>query len=98
MRQDDAFRTAFYEQTGKFLGAGLTTILNSLSPEMIILGGGVIEKNPFLAEVAWKEAMEQALPTASGNVKLEIAKLSAVAGVVGSATFAHLRTTADERA
>ncbi|MFN7171495.1 MAG: ROK family protein [Fimbriimonadaceae bacterium] len=92
-QEGDPFAREFYDRTSEYLAAGLVTILNSLNPQMLILGGGVLEHNPYLAERAWDITCEQALPSAVSKVRLEMVKLSSIAGVVGSATFASLKAS-----
>lgn len=92
-REGDPFAKQFYDRTSEYLAAGLVTILNCLNPQMVILGGGVLEHNPYLAERAWGIACKQALPLAVSKVRLEMVKLSSIAGVVGSATFASLKAS-----
>jgi glucokinase len=70
------------------LAIGLASITNILSPEMIVLGGGIAEcgndlfepLNEYMAEYEWR---------AGGN-KVEIVKAvySDLAGAVGAASFA----------
>jgi glucokinase len=74
------------------LAIGLASITNILSPEMIVLGGGIAEcgktlfdpVSEYMAEYEWR---------AGGN-KVEIVKAvySDLAGAVGAASFAIMKS------
>jgi glucokinase len=84
----DAFAKEIWLRSVKQLAIGLASITNILSPEMIVLGGGIAEcgktlfdpLSEYMAEYEWR---------AGGN-KVEIVKAvySDLAGAVGAASFA----------
>lgn len=71
------------------LVAGLGSITNALNPEVIILGGGVIEALPRLLEEARQRLILEALPVSSAAVRVERAALGGDAGAVGAAAWAR---------
>jgi len=87
--QGDALARALVEETGTALGVGLAAIANALNPELLILGGGVVEGLPGLVEIAERELGRRALAAALQPLKVVRSKLGADAGVIGSALFAH---------
>src|SRR5262249_56048761 len=72
-------------EAGFYLGLGLASAINLLSPPRIILGGGVIEAVDLLFEVAAKHARREALATPAKSVEIVKAGLGDEAGVVGAA-------------
>lgn len=85
----DALACALVEETGAALGVGLAAIANALNPELLILGGGIVEGLPGLVEIAERELGRRALAAALKPLKVVRSKLGADAGVIGSALFAH---------
>ena len=71
------------------LVAGLGSITNALNPEIIILGGGVIEALPQLLEESRQRLSLQALPVSAAAVRVEPAALGGDAGAVGAAAWAR---------
>jgi len=71
------------------LVAGLGSITNALNPEVIILGGGVIEALPQLLEESRQRLALQALPVSAAAVRVERASLGGDAGAIGAAAWAR---------
>lgn len=76
-----------YEEAGYCLGIGLANLLNSLNPEKIILGGGVLNSAPPVfwrtavktyRKEAWPEAV-QAVSVVHSKLRNHIADLGALA-------------------
>jgi glucokinase len=78
------------QQAGKYLGIGVASIVHFLNPEMIVLGGGVIEAmgESFL-ELICQATAEYALPTTMEGVQIVMAKLGDNAGVIGASVLAR---------
>ena len=91
----DALARELVEETGVALGVGLASIANALNPELLILGGGVVEGFPDLVEIAERELRRRALAAALEPLRVVRSKLGADAGVIGAAIFA--RETTRER-
>jgi glucokinase len=88
----DEFAKEVWLKSVRQLAIGLASITNILSPEMIVLGGGIAEAGNMLFEPL-KEYMTQFEWRTSGN-KVEIVKAgySDFAGAVGAANFAMSKT------
>ena len=84
-------------RTQKYLGIGVASIINFLNPEMIVLGGGVIEAmgDGFLAGIR-RVTEKHVLPSTMDGVEIVGAKLGDNAGVVGSAVLARQMMGADK--
>ncbi|MBI1926875.1 ROK family protein [Candidatus Poribacteria bacterium] len=82
--------TKVMRRAGKYLGIGVASIVNFLNPEMIVLGGGVIEAmgDSFVERIR-KVAAKYALPNTMTGVQIVTAKLGDNAGVIGSAVLAR---------
>ena len=86
---DPAARAAFAE-LGRWLGSGLADLVQLLDPEVLVVGGGVIEAGELLlaptrAAFVDELAARGALPVAA----VVPAELGNTAGVVGAADLAR---------
>lgn len=70
------------------LSAGVSALINTLSPQKIIFGGGVIEGSHFLIEEIEKKIKLRALSSALNNLEIESAKLHNDAGSIGAGALA----------
>jgi glucokinase len=74
--------------TGRRLGAGLTSIVNALSPEVIVVGGGAIALGELLLQPAREVVAEQALWPSRERVRILPAHFGDEAGMLGAALLA----------
>lgn len=86
---DPASRAAFAE-IGRWLGSGLADLIQLLDPEVLVVGGGVIEAGELLLAPARASLVDElaargSLPVAS----VEPARMGNTAGVVGAADLAR---------
>lgn len=72
------------KEAGKTLGAGLASIINILSPEKIILTGGLSQAKNIYLENAIKEAEKRSLKGLKLNIKIVQSKLIDSGGVLGA--------------
>jgi len=88
----DDFAKEVWLKSVRLLAIGLASITNILSPEVIVLGGGIAEAGDLLFEPL-KEYMGQFEWRTGGN-RVEIVKAgySDFAGAVGAANFAMSKT------
>lgn len=75
-------------ESGRYLGYGLASVISLLNPERIVLGGGVIESVGLMYDVAVEYARREALAAPGAAVTFTRAKLGDFAGVVGAALIA----------
>ena len=87
-RNGDTFAKEIWLKSVRQLAIGLASVTNILSPELIVLGGGITEAGNDLF-VPLQEFMEQYEWRAGGN-KVEIVKATYgdMAGAIGAACFA----------
>ena len=90
VKRGDKVTTKVMRRAGKYLGIGVASIVNFLNPEMIVLGGGVIEAmgDSFVDQIR-RVAGEYALPNTMNGVQIVTAKLGDNAGVIGAAVLAR---------
>lgn len=76
----------------RVLGVAMANLVNLLSPEMIVLGGGVVEAMGHLIVPAAREAMHRyAMPPLVAKVAVSPARLKDYAGAKGAAKLAYDR-------
>jgi glucokinase len=76
------------ELTGRRLGAGLTSIVNALNPEVIVVGGGAIALGDLLLDPAREVVAERALWPSRDQVRIVPAHFGDEAGMLGAALLA----------
>lgn len=76
----------------RILGIAMANLVNLLSPEMIVLGGGVVEAMGHLIVPAARESMHRyAMPPLVAKVAVNPARLKDYAGAKGAAKLAYDR-------
>jgi glucokinase len=78
----------FWQHYGKLLGAGLVTHIYILTPEAIIVGGGVSASAEFFLPATIAEIESRVMETSRVDLKLLTAQLGNRAGIVGAAKLA----------
>ncbi|MDD4736276.1 MAG: ROK family protein [Kiritimatiellae bacterium] len=74
----------------RWLGTGVAVMVNILAPDVIVLGGGLVEALPeiFLKEVA-ETARNRCMPAFAASINVKISQLGDDAGVIGAALLAR---------
>ena len=95
LRSKDKLTLKIFKETTKYLGVGIGSIVNFLNPEMIVLGGGVVEAldEDFIKAIR-KASKKYALPDTLKGVQIVRAQLGDDAGVLGAAALARQRLEA----
>ncbi len=78
----------FWESYGCLLGAGLASLIYVLTPEAIIIGGGISGSTQFFFPATLDEIERRVLSSSRENLQLLRAKLGNQAGMVGAAKLA----------
>jgi glucokinase len=78
------------QRAAHFLGIGLGSLINALGPEIVIIGGGVVEAlgDPYL-ELVRSAARSQAFTDPEAKIRIERAALGDDAGILGAALLAR---------
>lgn len=92
IRAKDKLTLKVLKKATKYLGIGIGSIVNFLNPEMIILGGGVVEAldDTFLDNIR-AAAEKYALPNTLDGVQIVRAELGDNSGILGAAALARQR-------
>jgi glucokinase len=99
--KDDPVAVQLVDAAAKALGAAIGGLINLLSPEVIVLGGGVAGAlGESFRERIWEIATRYTLPGAADGVKFVPALLEDDSGIVGAAAYAkeQAETTGDASA
>jgi glucokinase len=73
-----------------FKGTAVANVVTLLAPDIIVLGGGLVEAMPDLfVEAVEKAARERAMPSMAKSFKIVAAKLGDDAGAMGAAAWAE---------
>ena len=89
MAQDgDKLALEFWESYGRDLGAGLASLIYVLTPEAIVIGGGVSASAEFFFPAALSEIERRVLYSSRAGLQLLTAELGNQAGMVGAAKLA----------
>ena len=88
-QKDDPVAVQLVDDAARALGAALGGLVNFLSPEVIVVGGGVTGAlgDTFIERI-WEIAQRYALPGAADGVRCVGAALGDDSGIVGCAAYA----------
>lgn len=87
-RAGDATARAVVHRAGRLLGAGLTGLVNAFNPQVVVVGGGVMEAGELLLEPARQVVAERALRPSRDLVRIVPAEFGVEAGMLGAAALA----------
>ncbi len=82
--EGDPVAKKIFEIMGYRIGIGLTSVINLLNPEKVIIGGGVAESGELLLGPIRKTIKERAMTIAGNAVEIVPAQLGNSAGVIGA--------------
>lgn len=85
----DDFSIMMVERTGKFIGTALANIINLLSIERIILGGGVMEAGDLIIKPIIQEAGKRSFQPCFESTKIVAAELGPDGVAIGAALLAR---------
>lgn len=86
-KDGDQLAQRILREIGRFLGVGLTNLVNIFNPELIVIGGGVIEGDTIILTEAKKVVSKKALQPNRDVVKIVPSKLGNSAGLLGAAAL-----------
>ncbi|MGK7920244.1 MAG: ROK family protein [Trichodesmium sp.] len=84
----DKFALEFWQNYGRLLGAGLASLIYILTPEAVIIGGGISAASELFLPIAKAEIERRVLLSSALGLQLLTAKLGNRAGIVGAAKLA----------
>ncbi len=87
--EGDVLARRLVEETGRYLAAGVVSIVNAFNPCRLVLGGGVVEGIPELVQMVEEFTRKRALETAVERLEIVKATLGGDGGVIGAAALAQ---------
>ncbi|MFZ0589141.1 MAG: ROK family protein, partial [Bryobacteraceae bacterium] len=79
-------------QTAEYLAMGIGALIATLDPEIVVLGGGVMQASDLMLDQIRRNALEWTQPVAARHVRIEKTALGEDAGLLGAARLAWLKT------
>ncbi len=93
LRRGDRFVEKVIEQAAEYTGIAVGNLINLFNPEVIVLGGGIIEQLEHeMLPVIEKVAKAHALPGTTKGIEIMATRLGDDAGITGGAVLA-MRST-----
>jgi len=83
-KQGDPVAKRIFTIMGEYIGHGLTSVVNLLNPEKIIIGGGVADAGDILLDPIRETIKKRAMVVAGSAVEIVPAQLGNTAGVIGA--------------
>lgn len=91
VRTGDPLAQGLLEETVEFLASGVVGLINVLDPELLILGGNVIETFPSALRATEALIRQKAVEPVASGIEIAAARLGPDAAAVGAAILAHGR-------
>ena len=93
VRKGDKFVARVVEEAAEYTGIAVANLVNILNPEVVVLGGGVIEAlGDEMMDVIKKTTKDHAMPGAMKGVEIFESHLGDNAGITGGAVLAKRMT------
>src|SRR5205814_999850 len=93
IRRGDKFVDRIVEGAAEYIGIATSNLVNILNPEVVVLGGGVIEAlADEMMSVIIETTKDYAMPGALKGVEIVPSKLGDNAGITGAAVLARKET------
>ena len=86
-QQHDPIANEVWEKVGHVLGVALTNLINVVSPQRVIVGGGIAQAGDYLLEPVRTVIRSRAFPPQHRTVELVQAALSDLSGIFGAAAM-----------
>lgn len=88
-RAGDAYSLRLWEETGYYLGIGVSNVINILNPDRVVLGGGVTKAGDLLFEPVRRTVAETAMRELAAVCEVVPAALGDNVGVAGAICLAQ---------
>src|SRR2546423_2737954 len=90
IRRGDKFVAKVVDQAAEYIGIGVANLVNVLGPDVVVLGGGVMEAlADEMTPTVIKTAKEHAMPGTMKGVEVVVSKLGDNAEITGAAVLAR---------
>ena len=91
-RRGDKPARQIVDEATQYLAMGVANLVSVLNPQMIVLGGGLMQAGDLFLEPLRREMLQWAQPIAASQVRIELSALGEDAGMLGAARLAFLGT------
>ncbi|VBB07009.1 Hypothetical protein LUCI_2253 [Lucifera butyrica] len=81
--EGDALAARMLRHVARYLGFGVTNVINIFNPELVIIGGGIVRARRFVEEAMLQVIRERALESCFSNVRLEFSSVGREAVLKG---------------
>ncbi len=93
VRRGDKFVEKVVEEAAEFTGIAVANLINIFNPEIVVVGGGVIEAlGDEMMPTIVKTAKDHVMPGTMGDIEIKASKLGDEAGITGGAVLARRGT------
>jgi glucokinase len=76
------------ERASCYLAMGIANLISALNPQMVVLGGGLMQAGDLLLEPIRRGVPRWAQPRAAAQARIELTQLGRSAGLLGAAKIA----------
>jgi glucokinase len=84
----DEWALGIWQDYGRDLGAGVASLVYVLTPEVVVLGGGVSGAAEFFMDAVRSEVDQRVMGTSRPGLRIVVAELGNGAGILGAAKLA----------
>jgi glucokinase len=84
-RQGDEFALEIFKRVGVYLGVAIANVVNTLNPEVVVIGGGVSAAFDLFAADVRAEVLKRAFPVPAQRCQIMRAECGDDAGLIGAA-------------
>ncbi len=84
-KKGDKLANEVIDEFVKYLGTGIISLVHTLNPELVIIGGGISAEGEYLSDKIDKYVRKFAMPSFMRNFRIVTANLGNDAGIMGAA-------------
>lgn len=85
IERDDELVIQWVNEASEYLSGGIASAINFINPQLIVLGGGLIEAVDYFYQKTTKRAKAKSLPVPASKIEFKKAALGDFSGVIGAA-------------
>jgi len=87
-QEDDQIAKDILQRSGTYIGIGVANAITILSPECVIIGGGIAHLGEWILNPIWDEVRRRCFTAPIDKIEIQQAKLGPNAGMIGAAIWA----------
>src|ERR1041385_4898707 len=88
--EGDDLASSILDEAASYLGMGIANIISILNPQVVVLGGGLMNAGEYLLERIRQQTKLWAQPLAAEQCRIELTRLGDDAGLMGAARLVFL--------